>query len=159
MAKSFLALDISIWEFSCIWISNWSAWLFPLATIMEFCFRNKLLSFVKRCQNLIFLFLGFAQLMAARKTKPYVATPFWAKCEDETHTPKSGNLESSGTLKNSESIAGVKTPCIGVFSISIERSWNVDVQNGLAWAIWISVAQVMGKRRAGSQTGSLTLDH
>jgi hypothetical protein len=31
-----------------------------------------------------------------------VATPFWAKCEDETHTPKSGNLESSGTPKNSE---------------------------------------------------------
>jgi hypothetical protein len=26
-----------------------------------------------------------------------VATPLWAKCEDETHTPKSGNLESSGT--------------------------------------------------------------
>ncbi len=31
-----------------------------------------------------------------------VATPLWAKCEDETHTPKSGNLESSGTPKNSE---------------------------------------------------------
>jgi len=26
-----------------------------------------------------------------------VATPLWAKCEDETHTPKSENLESSGT--------------------------------------------------------------
>jgi len=26
-----------------------------------------------------------------------VVTPLWAKCEDETHTPKSGNLESSGT--------------------------------------------------------------
>jgi hypothetical protein len=31
-----------------------------------------------------------------------VATPLWAKCEDETHTPKSGDLESSGTPKNSE---------------------------------------------------------
>ncbi len=31
-----------------------------------------------------------------------VATPLWAKCEDETHTPESGNLESSGTPKNSE---------------------------------------------------------
>jgi hypothetical protein len=31
-----------------------------------------------------------------------VATPLWAKCEGEAHTPKSGNLESSGTLKNSE---------------------------------------------------------
>jgi hypothetical protein len=31
-----------------------------------------------------------------------VATPLWAKCEGEAHTPKSGNLESSGTLENSE---------------------------------------------------------
>jgi hypothetical protein len=32
----------------------------------------------------------------------HVATPLWVKCEDETHTPKSGNLESSGTPKNSK---------------------------------------------------------
>ncbi len=32
----------------------------------------------------------------------YVATPLWAKCEDETHTPKSGNLESFGTPENLE---------------------------------------------------------
>jgi hypothetical protein len=31
-----------------------------------------------------------------------VATPLWAKCEGEAHTPKSGNLESFGTPKNSE---------------------------------------------------------
>jgi hypothetical protein len=31
-----------------------------------------------------------------------VATPLWVKCEDETHTPKSGNLESSGTPENSK---------------------------------------------------------
>jgi len=31
-----------------------------------------------------------------------VATPLWVKCEDETHTPKSGNLESSGTPENSQ---------------------------------------------------------
>jgi hypothetical protein len=31
-----------------------------------------------------------------------VATPLWVKCEDETHTPKNGNLESSGTPENSE---------------------------------------------------------
>jgi len=28
-----------------------------------------------------------------------VATPLWAKCEDETHTPKVGDLESSRTPK------------------------------------------------------------
>jgi hypothetical protein len=27
---------------------------------------------------------------------------FGVKCEDETHTPKSGNLESSGTPENLE---------------------------------------------------------
>ncbi len=31
-----------------------------------------------------------------------VVTPLWGKCEDETHTPKSGNLEFFGTPKNSE---------------------------------------------------------
>jgi hypothetical protein len=31
-----------------------------------------------------------------------VATPFWAKCEGEAHTPKSGKLESCGTPENSE---------------------------------------------------------
>jgi len=31
-----------------------------------------------------------------------VATPLWGKCEDETHTPKSGNWESSGTPATSE---------------------------------------------------------
>jgi hypothetical protein len=31
-----------------------------------------------------------------------IATPLWGKCEDETHTPKSGNLESSGTPATSE---------------------------------------------------------
>jgi hypothetical protein len=31
-----------------------------------------------------------------------VATPLWAKCEGEAHTPKSGNLESFGTLENSD---------------------------------------------------------
>jgi hypothetical protein len=31
-----------------------------------------------------------------------VATPLWAKCEGEAHTPKSEKLESSGTPKNSE---------------------------------------------------------
>jgi hypothetical protein len=32
----------------------------------------------------------------------HVVTPLWAKWEDETHTPKSGDLESSGTPATSE---------------------------------------------------------
>jgi hypothetical protein len=31
-----------------------------------------------------------------------VTTPLWVKCEDEIHTPKSGNLESSEIPENSE---------------------------------------------------------
>ncbi len=30
-----------------------------------------------------------------------------------------------------------------MFFISLERSWSVDVENGLAWDIWTSEAQVM----------------
>jgi hypothetical protein len=33
---------------------------------------------------------------------PPVATPLWAKCKGEAHTPKNGKLESSGTPENSE---------------------------------------------------------
>ncbi len=51
-----------------------------------------------------------------------VATPLWAKCEDETHTPESGDLESTGTPENSEFDCRVKTPFIGVIFISMERS-------------------------------------
>jgi hypothetical protein len=51
-----------------------------------------------------------------------VATPLWDKCEDETHTPKSGKLESSGAPENSELDRRVKTPFIGVFFISLESS-------------------------------------
>jgi hypothetical protein len=40
--------------------------------------------------------------------------------------------------------------------VSLKRSSNVDIENDLALVIRTSAAQVMGKRRAGSQTGSLT---
>jgi hypothetical protein len=72
--------------------------------------------------------------------------------------PKVGSRSPPGLSKTQSSSSGVKTPCIGVFLIPLKRSWSVDVQNGLAWAIWTSEAQVMGKRRARSQTGSLTPD-
>jgi len=73
--------------------------------------------------------------------------------------PKWGFGSPSGLLKIQSSIAGVKTPCIKVFIISLERYQNVDVENGLAWAIWTSAAQVMAKRKVGSQIGNLTPDH
>jgi hypothetical protein len=63
------------------------------------------------------------------------------------------------TPKLQSSISGVKTPHIGALFISLESYQSVDVENGLAWAIWTFVAYVMAKRRAWSQIGSLTPDH
>jgi hypothetical protein len=48
----------------------------------------------------------------------YVTTPLWAKCEGEAHTPKSGNLESSGTPENLElKLKGQNTLHWGVFGV------------------------------------------
>jgi hypothetical protein len=88
-----------------------------------------------------------------------VATPLWGKCEDETHTPKIGTWESSGTPKISEFNCRGENTSHWVFFVPLERSWSLDVQNGLAWVIWTSTSQVMVERRAGSQTGSLTPNH
>jgi len=47
-----------------------------------------------------------------------VATPLWGKCEDETHTPKSGNLESFGTPVTSKlNCRGQNTSPRSVFNI------------------------------------------
>jgi hypothetical protein len=47
-----------------------------------------------------------------------VATPLWAKCEGEAHTPKSGNLESSGTPENLElEFRGQNTSHWGVLGV------------------------------------------
>ncbi len=89
----------------------------------------------------------------------FVATPLWDKCEGEAHTPESGKLESSGTLENSElELKGQNTSHWGVLGV-IGKVLKCRCLTGLALAIWTSAAQVMGKRRAGSQTGSLTPDH
>jgi hypothetical protein len=89
-----------------------------------------------------------------------VATPLWPSVGVKPNTWKSWGF---GVLRDSRMFRarqqGANTPRIGVFLVSLESSWNVDIENGLALAIWTSSAQVMGKRRAGSQTGSLTPDH
>jgi hypothetical protein len=51
-------------------------------------------------------------------SKFFVATPFCAKCEGEAHTPKSENLESSETPKNSElELNGQNTSHWGVLGV------------------------------------------
>jgi hypothetical protein len=61
--------------------------------------------------------------------------------------PKVGTWSLLRLLKIQSLNVGVKTPHIEVFFIPLEMSWNVDVQNGLAWAIWTYAPQVMlGKK-------------
>jgi hypothetical protein len=71
--------------------------------------------------------------------------------------PKWGLGSPPWLPKTQSSIARVKKPCLDVFFLPLERSWSVDVENGLALAIRTSVAQVMYERNVGSQTGSREL--
>jgi hypothetical protein len=73
--------------------------------------------------------------------------------------PKVGTWSPLGLPQFQSSTTEGKTLCLNVFFILLERPWSVDVENGLAWAIWTSIAEVMVERRAGSQIGSLTPDH
>jgi hypothetical protein len=105
---------------------------------------------------------GFRLLMDidARQMDVHCRNPNLAKCGGEAqHLEKLGIWSPPGLPNVQSSTTGPKTPCIGVFLMSLERSWSLDIENALALGIWTSVAQVLGKRRAGSQTGSLTPDH
>jgi hypothetical protein len=89
-----------------------------------------------------------------------VATLTWPSVGVKPNTWKSWGF---GVLRDSRMFRarqqGEKHPRSRVFLVSLERSWNLDIENGLALAIRTCAAQVMGKRRAGSQIGSLTPDH
>jgi hypothetical protein len=87
-----------------------------------------------------------------------VATPLWRSVRMTLTLPKWGLGSPLGLPNFQSAISGVKTPRLEVFLVPLERYWSVDVENDLAWAIQTSAAQVMFKRRAGSQTGSLTPD-
>jgi hypothetical protein len=88
-----------------------------------------------------------------------VVTPLWRSVKMTLTLSKWGLGSPSGLPKIQSSISGVKTPLLEVFFIPLERSWSVDVENDLAWAIRTSAAQVMYERTTESQIGSLTLDH
>ncbi len=70
-----------------------------------------------------------------------------------------GSWSPGGLLNFQRAIVGVKIQWLEEFFISLENPWNVYVRNGLASPIWTSETQVMAKRRAESQIGSLTSDH
>ncbi len=81
---------------------------------------------------------------------------FWKSVRMTLTLLKWGLGSPSRLSKLQSSIAGVKKPCLEAFFISLENYQSVDVKNGLAWAIWTFVAQIMAKRRARSQTSNLT---
>jgi len=60
-----------------------------------------------------------------------------------------GTWSPPGLPKTQSSIAGVKKPCIGVFFISMQRSWSLDIQNGLAWSIWTCAPKLWAKEEPG----------
>jgi len=83
---------------------------------------------------------------------PYVATLLWPSVGVKPNAWKKWGF---GVLRDSRMFRarqqGPKHLALGVFLVSLESSWNVDIENALAFSIWTSVSQVMGKRRAGSQ--------
>jgi hypothetical protein len=56
-----------------------------------------------------------------------------------------GSWSPDGLLNFQRAIAGVKIHWIKNFLISLKRSWNVDVWNGLTWLIWTPETQKKGR--------------
>jgi hypothetical protein len=69
-----------------------------------------------------------------------------------------GRWSPRGLPKLQKAISRVKTQWLVAFFISLKRSWNENVQNGLVLLIWTSETQVMAKRRAKNQIANLTPD-
>jgi hypothetical protein len=70
-----------------------------------------------------------------------------------------GNWSPNGLPNLQRVIIRVKTHWIEMFFISLKRSWNIDVWNGLTWPIWTPKTQVMAKWKDGSQIGNLIPNH
>jgi hypothetical protein len=71
----------------------------------------------------------------------WMSQPYCWKSGRVTLTlPKWGLGSPSGLLKLQSSISGAKTPCIEALFISLKSYQSLDVENGLAWAIWTYTA-------------------
>ncbi len=132
-----------LWIIYCLF-QCWNDFFFKIQSDNKFAIKWNL--------NFIITF----SLMLLSMSQPH----FWKSGRMNFTLPKWGLGSSSGLSKLQNSISGgQKTSHWGVFFISLEIYRNVDVKNGLTWAIWTFVAQVMTKRKVGSQTDSLILDH
>jgi hypothetical protein len=79
------------------------------------------------------------------KPKYNCRNPTWTKCGGEAQHLEKVRIWSPPGLPNVQSsTTRGKTSRIGVFLVSLERSWNVDIENSLALAIRTSATQVMG---------------
>jgi hypothetical protein len=72
------------------------------------------------------------QLKVMAMEMGYVTTLLWKSESMTPSLPKWGLGSLSGLPKLQSSIAGVKTPRIATFFISLEIYRSVDVENGLA---------------------------
>jgi hypothetical protein len=79
----------------------------------------------------------------------HVATLLWRSVRIKFTLPKLRLRSPPRLPKLQSSITGVKTPCIGVFFIPLEKYQSVDIENGLAWAIWHLKHRLWQKERPG----------
>jgi hypothetical protein len=72
--------------------------------------------------------------------------PTLAKCGGEAQHLEKVRIWSRPGLPNVQSsTARSKTPRIEVFLVSLERSWRVDIENGLALAICVENNRIRGE--------------
>jgi hypothetical protein len=143
-----------------LWFHYWNSFRvsgFVMMRVVTCCLESLCLWkcwFVVKCKPYKARFLWLL-LLKVKLSQPH----FEASVRMKLTLPKVGTWSPLGLPKIQRSIARVKTPRLEVFFILLKRSWSVDVQNGLAWAIWTFEAQVMVERRAGSQIDNLTPGH
>jgi hypothetical protein len=121
-----------------------------------------LVFFLLSCSNIfgvVFLEFALRHLIRVHNQWMIVATPLLEECEDDTHTPEMGTWESSRTLETSElDCKGQNTSPWGV-PHDIGKLLKCRCQKWPHINHLDICAQVMAKRRAGSQNGNLTPDH
>jgi hypothetical protein len=124
--------------------------LFPVHEIIRFV-RACLCSYCYFKINIIFvqhIVINVMNFFICCEIIKNVATLLWPSVGVKPNMEKVRIWSPPGLPNVQSSTARPKTPHIEVFLVSLERSWSVDIENGLALVIWTSVAQVMGKRRA-----------
>ncbi len=110
-----------------------------------------------RCETNHLLECG--QQFGCPKSRMFVATLLWVKWEDETPTPKVGDLESSGTPECLEfDSRGQNTSHWGVLGV-IGKVLKCRCPKCPRIGHLNICSPSYGQKKAGSQTGNLTPDH